>query len=140
MPCRRRSKFENPICRTTVFNIPSIFCVNSASSAVLSFFPARFFFRKLNVVISPKTEAVSQYAIGGWTHQRPLRFTGQNAMNPVAEFMRQSHHVVIGTEVIQKRERLRPVSGKHERAIKSPATFAFGRGRINALGRNEALG
>ena len=60
MPCRRRSKFEKPIWRTTVLMAPSILDMMSARRDLVSPASARRFFRKVNVVISPKTEAVSQ--------------------------------------------------------------------------------
>ena len=72
-------------------------------------------------------------------HEWSLRFAGQDAMNPVAEFMGERHDVVIRTQVIQKRERLRLVSRKHKRTIKGSAAFACGRRNVDALGRNEIL-
>jgi len=71
MPCRRRSKLENPIWRTTVLIMLSILAMISARSEFLS--PERMSrcFNIVKVVISPNTDAVSQYAIGAWNIKAP---------------------------------------------------------------------
>ena len=93
MPCSRRSKFENPICRTTVLIVASILDMISASSDFLS--PAF-----AEPVLQERerrhfAEYRRRFAVGnrGVKHQRPLRLAGQNAVHAVPQFVRQRHHV-----------------------------------------------
>ena len=123
---------------------PCSACLRSSGSAA----QAALNVSSLGKLLSQKTECRhfaedrSSLAVCNWRmeHERPLRFAGQNAVNPVAEFMGKRHHVVIRTQVIQERERLRAVPGKHKRTIKSSAAFSRGRGNVDALGRDETPG
>ena len=95
MPCRRRSKLENPIWRTTVLMVLSILAMISARSDFLSPDAIEPFLEEGKRRHFP--EHRRRFAVGdrGVEHQRALRFAGQDAVHAMPEFVRQRHHVLL---------------------------------------------
>src|SRR5665213_1176940 len=87
------------------------------------------------------SEYRSRFAVGNWSmkHQRTLRFTGENAMNAMSEFVRECHHVSVRSQIIHKRVRYRLSSGQNVGRIKSATPFFFRNRRVDAAIRKKSL-
>ena len=132
MPWSRRSKFEKPIWRTTVLIVLSILAMISASSEFLS--------SGANQPVLQKSkrghfaEHRRRFAVGDRRveHQRALRFAGEDAVHAVAEFVRQRHHVPVGSQIIQQRVRHGFSARQHVRGIECAAAFFLRHRHVDA--------
>ena len=139
MPCSRRSKFEKPIWRTTVLmravdlahdQRQQGFLVAGARQAVLEE-SERGHFAKYRCRL-----AVGD---GGVEHQRPLRLAGKNAVDAVAEFVRQGHHVRVASQIIQESVGDRLPAGQNVRGVEGAAALFLHHRHVDATFVEEAF-
>ena len=72
-------------------------------------------------------------------HQRALRFAGKNAVNAMAEFVRQGHHVSIASQIIHQRVGDGLSAGQNVRGIERAMALFFQHGRVDAAVGKEGL-
>ena len=81
-----------------------------------------------------------RFAVGdrGVEHQRALRFAGENAVHAVSEFVRERHHVPVGSQIIHQRVGDRLSAGQNVGGIeRAAAVFLSPRAR-RCAGRQKS--